>query len=221
MSFFSRLSDMVSSNVNALLEQAENPKKALGQIVAEMERGVESARKSATSALANAKRLKAELDLYRSKIAFWDEKARAAVALGRDDLARRALARRRELADLAGALEQQYDAALTLVENLKTTLWALEARLAETIRRQTSGGQAADEPAAAAPASAPAPAPDPATQSAQIAALEREMAEAEIEIVAATAAAQAESQLEQAKRELEGRLDLEAELAALKRDAKA
>jgi len=216
MSFFSRLSDMVSSNVNALLEQAENPSKALGQIVAEMERGVDSARKSATSALANAKRLKRELDLYRTRIAFWDDKARAAVELGRDDLARRALSRRRELADLAGALEQQYHSALTLVESLKTTLWALEARLAETVRRQVNGPAPVAE--AAVPPAEPVT-PDAAAINERIAILEREMTEAEADIVAATAAAEAESQMEQAKRELAERQDLEAELAALKRDA--
>lgn len=216
MSFFSRLSDMVSSNVNALLEQAENPSKALGQIVAEMERGVDSARKSATSALANAKRLKKELDLYRTRIAFWDDKARAAVELGRDDLARRALSRRRELADLAGALEQQYHSALTLVESLKTTLWALEARLAETVRRQVNGAPPVAE-AVATPAEPVTP--DAAEINERIANLEREMSEAEADIVAATAAAEAESQMEQAKRELAERQDLEAELAALKRDA--
>lgn len=223
MSFFSRLSDIITSNLNTLLEKAENPQATLQQVIAEMESGVESARRTAAAAMANAKRIKGELDQYCEKIRFWDAKAREAVALGRDDLARRALGRRRELADLATALEQQYDSAQSTVNQLKTTLRAVEARLAEALRRQL---ERYDSPTAASPGTdAPAEATSsslasltPEQRKARVQQLEQEMQRAEAEIVVASAAAHAEAHLEQAQRELDDRLDLESELSDLKRE---
>ena len=221
MSFFSRLSDIITSNLNQLLEKAENPQQTLAEIVQEMEAGVESAKRSAASALANARRIKTEMDEYHQKMVFWDQKAQEAVALGRDDLARRALKRRYELADLSGALKQQYDSTLTTVENLKTTLRAVEARLAEATRRQVEYVQGKVQEVAAQLLAKPAEQSPSADRNARISQLEREIASAEAEIVSATATAAVEAHLEQARREMEDRRDLEAELNQLKRNAEA
>lgn len=211
MSFFSRLSDIVTSNINTFLETAENPEATINQIVAEMEKGVEAARRSAAAALTRAKRLKSELDQSQAKMAFWKEKAREAVELARDDLARRALSRRREIADLAGALEDQVEAAIEQAEHLKITLRALEARLAEAIRQREAyrtGG--------APPAPKPTAEPSDDLQD-RIDRLEREIEAAEAEVVSGSD----EPTDDQWLGELDDREDLEHELAALKSELTA
>jgi phage shock protein A len=135
MGFFTRLSDIISANLNSLLDKAENPQATIRQIIREMEEGVAGAKRSAATAIAAEKRLKHELDEYRRQSDFWQTKAREAVEAGRDDLARRALARRREIQDLLRGLEQQHEDSVATSMSLKTTLRALEARLAEARRK--------------------------------------------------------------------------------------
>src|SRR5205809_896292 len=56
MSIFSRLSDIVASNLNALLDRVENPEALLVQVIREMEEGLAAARRYAALAIAAARR---------------------------------------------------------------------------------------------------------------------------------------------------------------------
>jgi phage shock protein A len=138
MGVFTRLSDIISSNVNALLDKAEDPEKMIAQVVREMEEGLANAKRYAATAIAGERRLGRELDQNRAQAAFWEGKARTAVAQGRDDLARRMLARKKEHADLVQCLAAQHGEAVQTSGNVRAAVRGLEARLAEARRKQRS-----------------------------------------------------------------------------------
>lgn len=97
MKILSRCSDIIVANINALLDRAENPEAMIAQVIREMEDGLAEARGHAARAIAAERWLNRELMEQRVGIDYWQTKARAAVAANRDDLARLALARMREL----------------------------------------------------------------------------------------------------------------------------
>jgi phage shock protein A len=138
MSIFSRLSDIITSNINVLLDKAENPEVMIAQIIREMEEGFANARSYAATAIAAERRIGRELEQNRLQADQWKAKAREALAAGREDLARRALIRKREHEDLVKSLQRQHEEALETSQNVRTSLRALEARLAEARRKQRS-----------------------------------------------------------------------------------
>lgn len=136
MSYFSRLTDIVSCNLSRLLAEAADPQAAIQQIITEMEEGVAGARRSVNTAALNERRLQREIDEHRAQISAWGDKAREHLRQGADDLARSALLRKREVEDLIAGLDQQHRAAVQTREHLATIQRALEARLAEAQRRK-------------------------------------------------------------------------------------
>jgi len=136
MGIFARLSDIITSNLNALLDRAENPEWMIAQIIREMEEGLASAKRHAATAIAAEHRIGRELDQNRLQVEHWKSKAKQALAAEREDLARRALARKMEHEDLVRSLENQHEQTLRTCQNVRTSLNALEARLAEARRKQ-------------------------------------------------------------------------------------
>jgi phage shock protein A len=136
MGIFARLSDLITANINALLDQVEDPERMLAQALREMEQALALARRHAAAAIAAERRLARELTQNRARAAHWKEQAQTALAGGREDLARQALACMVEHADLARALEGQHATALETSAEVRGALRALEARLADARRRQ-------------------------------------------------------------------------------------
>jgi phage shock protein A len=136
MRIFTRLSGIITANLNALLDSAENPERMLAQVIRDMESGLVLARQQGATAIAAERRLGRELEQSRNLGRHWHEQARRALASGREDLARLALARKIEQDDLAHALEPQWAAAQSISAEVKSALHALAVRLAEARRKQ-------------------------------------------------------------------------------------
>ena len=136
MSYFSRLSDIVSCKLDDLLTEAGDPAAAMARIVSEIEEGLAGARRSVAAAASAEQRLQGELADRGTQVTYWGDKARAELAAGHEESARQALFRKRESDDLLAGLRQQLAAATSTREHLSTTLRAIEARLAEARRRQ-------------------------------------------------------------------------------------
>lgn len=143
MSYFSRLTDIVTCNLTHLLEHAEDPVQEIEQIIAEMKEGLAGANRSVKTATSNERAIQQELDEHQQQIFQWKESAKNALALGDEAEARNSLVRKQEIEDLKAGLEQQHRAAVATVEHLTTTLHALEARLAEARRKQVELTQTA------------------------------------------------------------------------------
>lgn len=136
MTYFSRLTEIVTCNLNTILAESADPLVAIHEIILEMEEGVSGARRSCQTAAANEHRLTTEMDAHRTQIAFWTARAREELGKKNEDQAREALLRKREIEDLVAALQQQQQAATATREHLQTTLRALEARLADARRKE-------------------------------------------------------------------------------------
>jgi phage shock protein A len=141
MSYFSRLTDIVTCNLSALLAEADDPVAALQDIIAEMREGLAGARRSVATATASEQRLAGEIDEYRRQAEYWDGKARSELLAAREGEARNCLLRKKELQDLIAGLEHEHRAAQATKDHLTTMFHALEARLAEALRRQEEMGQ--------------------------------------------------------------------------------
>jgi phage shock protein A len=136
MSFFSRLSDIVSCKIDDLIGEQADPAAAMARIISEIEEGLAGAKRSVTAAGGSEERLKGELAERRQQAAWWGDKARQELAHDHEDAARQALMRKRETEDLAAGIEQQLAAATSTREHLSTTMRAIEARLSEARRKQ-------------------------------------------------------------------------------------
>jgi phage shock protein A len=136
MSVFSRISDVFTANLNALLDRAENPEVMLNQVVREMEDGLARARRYAAVAIAAESQLRRERDDNRDRTEQWKSRAREALAAGREELARQALARKQEHDALARNLEEEFAEAERVAQSARTALQILGSRLAEARRKQ-------------------------------------------------------------------------------------
>lgn len=136
MSYFSRLTDIVTCNLSEILDDADDPVAAIGLVIEEMEEGLAGCERCVNRADRAATELREELDEYSRQISEWMDKAKAALATGDDGQARQALLRKKEIEDLLAGLEREHAAAVATHESLKTTLRALEARISEARRRQ-------------------------------------------------------------------------------------
>ena len=151
MSYFSRLTDIVTCNLSALLAEADDPALALTQIIAEMREGLAGARRSVATAAASEQRLFGEIAEHRREAVAWEEQARNQLKSGQEQEARGSLMRKREVHDLIAGLEQQHRAAQATKDHLSTMQRALEARLAEALRRQAAVGIELTEPVSSGP----------------------------------------------------------------------
>lgn len=182
MSYFSRLTDIVTCSLTKILAEESDPRAALAEILREMEEGLAGAKRSVTTATANQQRFEAELAEHRAKIDFWTTRAKEELTAGHEELARRAIVRKHEIVDLIAGLEQQLQAAIATREHLHTTQRALEARLAEARRKQaelqTGSNPDAETPTATAATTVPSSPEDTAVSAqvdAELEALKREL----------------------------------------------
>ncbi|HUG70886.1 MAG TPA: PspA/IM30 family protein [Pirellulaceae bacterium] len=135
MGIFKRMQDIISANLNDMVEDYEDPEQMLRQAIREMESAVSKAKPDVAKAMANRKTTAKELANNGKQVKVWEERAGLAVSEGDDDLARKALARKREYEKIVAALGDQHEAAQEASEGLRRQLEGMQAKLAEAKRR--------------------------------------------------------------------------------------
>ncbi len=96
MGIFTRFRDIISSNINAMLDKAEDPEKLIRLMIREMEDTVVEIKTACAGVMAGSKKVKRQLEGLEEKAHYWEEKAELAVKKDRDDLAREALVEKRK-----------------------------------------------------------------------------------------------------------------------------
>ena len=136
MGLFSRLATLIRSNINELINKAEDPEKMLNQVLVDMKQQLVEAKKQVAVAIADEKRIKKQYEQERGRVEDWEKKAMLAVKAGNDDLARAALSRKAEHEELARTLEAQWNAQKQAVDQLKQALRSLDAKIEEAKRKR-------------------------------------------------------------------------------------
>jgi phage shock protein A len=136
MGIFSRFTDIVNANINAILEKAEDPEKLVRLMIQEMEDTLVEVRSAAARAIADRKELDRKLAAVARDRDEWDRKAQLAVTKNRDDLARAALAERTRAAERVEALEAQHEQLDEGMARLNDDIARLEEKLADAKGRQ-------------------------------------------------------------------------------------
>ncbi|MFC7538056.1 PspA/IM30 family protein [Sphingomonas sp. GCM10030256] len=133
---FSRLGDIMASNVGAMLDRAEDPARMVRMIILEMEETLVEVRASAARSIADAKELRQSLRRLDAVQAGWTEKAELALSRDREDLARAALVERAKTAEVAVSLGGELSAVEESLKAYEADIARLQAKLREARRRQ-------------------------------------------------------------------------------------
>jgi len=129
MGIFTRFRDIISSNINAMLDKAEDPEKLISLMIQEMEDTLIEIKASCAAAMATSKRTQRQMDEAQSRSRNWEEKAGLAVSKGRDDLAREALLEKRRYADRVYSFEKELQEMNALIQQYQDDIKQLEEKL--------------------------------------------------------------------------------------------
>jgi phage shock protein A len=136
MGIFSRLAQLIKSNLNDLISRSEDPEKMLNQVVLEMSSQLMEAKKQVAASIADEKRLAKQLEQEQAKAGEWEQRAMMALRNGSEELAKEALARKREHDELAKAYQEQWTKQKAAVEQLKRALRMLNDKIEEAKRKK-------------------------------------------------------------------------------------
>jgi phage shock protein A len=138
MGIFTRFRDIINSNINAMLDKAEDPEKLIKLMIQEMEDTLVEIKASCAGVMANRKKAERQLDQIQSRAKYWENNAELAVNKGRDDLAREALVEKRRFTGMENPLEKQLMEHNGLIEQYQEDIRQLEERL-RTAREKRQG----------------------------------------------------------------------------------
>lgn len=136
MSIFSRLADIINSNLTALLDKAEDPQKMVRLIIREMEDELVKERSNLARFLASQKEIGRQVARHQERVDEWQAKAELALTKGREDLARAALIEKKKQTELSETLYREQQAVDSGIEKLGEEIRQLEAKLEDARARQ-------------------------------------------------------------------------------------
>ncbi len=136
MGIFTRFADIVNSNINSLLDKAEDPEKLIRLIVQEMEDTLVEVRTASARTIADKKDISRRISQLRKDEQEWEAKAELALSKGRDDLAKGALLERNKAADVATELEAELAKVDDELNRLTTEVTQLQEKLNDARARQ-------------------------------------------------------------------------------------
>ena len=132
MPLLERVGTLLRSNLNDLIERAEDPEKLCKQLVLDMENQLIQVKTQVAMAIADQHLLNKKRKEHEDAVSEWRRKAELAVEKQKDDLARAALERSLQNEQLANAFAQQIEDQNAETELLRNAYQRLERKLSET-----------------------------------------------------------------------------------------
>lgn len=136
MSIFSRLSDIINSNISSLLDKAENPEKMIRMVIQEMEETLVEVRSGTAKVIAEKKTQERRVQQLRRQADDWQEKAELAMSRDREDLAKAALVEKATVSTTIEALEGELKKLDETLEKLSGEIEQLQSKLNDARARQ-------------------------------------------------------------------------------------
>jgi phage shock protein A len=136
MGIFTRFSDIVNSNINSILDKAEDPEKIVRLMIQEMEDTLVEVRSAAARSIADKKDLNRKLESLDRELNDWGDKAELAMRKGREDLAKAALIEKSRVSGAVDILKEDYQAVDGGLGKLNEDIARLEAKLEDAKTRQ-------------------------------------------------------------------------------------
>jgi len=136
MSIFTRLTDIINSNISSLLDKAENPEKMIRMVIQEMEETLVEVRSGTAKVIAEKKTLHRRCDQLRKQAEDWQHKAELAMSKDREDLAKAALLERATINATVSILEEEMHKLDETLNKLSVEIEQLQAKLNDARARQ-------------------------------------------------------------------------------------
>lgn len=136
MGILERISTVLRTNINALLDASEDPRRTLEQVIRDMAEAIAQARGQTAEVIAQEKLIEADYLKNHRLAQEWERKTELALTRGSDDLAREALRRKIDFERNAEMLGRQLAAQQEISAKLKRDLTQLEAKYDEAIRNR-------------------------------------------------------------------------------------
>jgi phage shock protein A len=138
MGIFSRFSDIVNANINAVLEKAEDPEKIIRLMIQEMEDTLVEIRSAAAKCIADRKELGRHIEHLEREHEEWARRAELAVRRDREDLARAALAEKQAISDRVEHMKVEMGNLEGQLDKFNADITQLQAKLNDAKTRQRS-----------------------------------------------------------------------------------
>ena len=138
MGIFSRFSDIVNANINAVLEKAEDPEKIIRLMIQEMEDTLVEIRSAAAKCIADRKELTRHIAHLENENQEWARRAELAVRRDREDLARAALVEKQAIADQVEHMNGELENLDGQLEKFNADITQLQGKLTDAKTRQRS-----------------------------------------------------------------------------------
>lgn len=136
MRIFSRLTDIINSNITVLLDRAEDPQKMIRLIIQEMEDTLVEVRSSSARVLADRKTAERKANKLAQEAMEWEQKAKLAISKGREDLAKAALLEKKALEQNLSAVQAELTALDGHIEQLQDEVSTLQQKLSDAKAKQ-------------------------------------------------------------------------------------
>ena len=138
MTIFSRITDIINANINALLERAEDPAKMIRLMIQEMEDTLVEVRSQSVRAIADKREIERKIERLETNGREWEDKAAFALGKRREDLAKSALLVKRKLDDQAALLRQELALIEESLARHSEDLAKLQAKIDEAKTRKSA-----------------------------------------------------------------------------------
>ncbi len=138
MGIITRFKDIVSANINAMLDKAEDPEKMIDQYLRDLEDDMAKVKAETASIMAEEKAVKRELDECNDEMARMADYAKRAVMAGNDGEAKQFLQKKAEISSRLEQLQKRYEIAVENSEKMREMHDKLESDIASLKSRRDS-----------------------------------------------------------------------------------